>query len=198
MPLLRRGSRLLSGHGLAGAVQSHLGIHTQASLRVFAESLFFQVISFPTGFTVQLPRAFELRQFKWGRFQRSVSEVGLKPTAKSSHQKSQQLLNTPSKLLVRTWSAVGPFSCPQAFGCPSAQWICTSWSPCCSRHAAPRTQPVCLNIGLGMAHFGFDSEAIPHAMGDTPPYRGQISENSHFHPSDRERQKNGLAEMEEV
>lgn len=113
-------------------------------------------------------------------------------------QKSQQLLNTPSKLLVRTWSAVGPFSCPQAFGCPSAQWICTSWSPCCSRHAVPRTQPVCLNIGLGMAHFGFDSEAIPHAMGDTPPYRGQISENSHFHPSDCERQKNGLAEMEEV
>lgn len=81
---------------------------------------------------------------------------------------------------------MGPFCCPQAFGCPSAQWICTSWPPCCSRHAAPGTQPVCLNVSLGMAHFGFGSEAIPHAMGDTPLYRGQISENSHFHPSHHE------------
>lgn len=98
---------------MASMVQSHLCVHTQTSIRVFAESLFSQAISFPTGFTMQLPKVFELQRFKQGRFRRPVSEVGLKPTAKSFHQKSQQLLNTPSKLLLRTWLAVGPFSCPQ-------------------------------------------------------------------------------------
>lgn len=92
----------------------------------------------------------------------------------------------------------GSILLPPGFGCPSTWCICTSWSPCWSRHAVPRTQPVCLNISLGMAHFGLDSEAIPHAMGDMPPYRGQISENSHFHPLDSEMQENGLVEMEEV
>lgn len=47
------GKCLLPGHDPDRTVLSPLGIHTWASIRVFAESLFFQTILVPTGVSMK-------------------------------------------------------------------------------------------------------------------------------------------------
>lgn len=93
---------------------------------------------------------------------------------------------------------------PEGMACsgsvPPPPGFWTSFSPVdlYLLHTAPRTQPVCLNITLGVAHFGFGHEAILHATGNMPTYPGRIGENGHHHPSGHQMEKNGLVEMEEA